>query len=141
MISIPIKFFGRAKKSCLCRFLFACFCFVSLLLLASVFMPVKSFRLTGLCIMVLIASITYTTDMYLLIHLSTAIFMDTFLFVIICKNLFFLLKIFWICESFLLHENSFEFLLYVRISSFYWKSFKPLNLFFFMTTLLNSFCP
>ena len=87
---------------------------------------------------VLIVSIYYTTNVYPYQPTYRAHYLCAlFLFVITCKNLFFLWESFW---TFSFHENIFESLLIMRIFLNLFFSWKILsNFFLFMGIFLNLF--
>ena len=126
-------------------------------MLVSVFVRAESFckkKINRLEI-ALIASIHYTTDVYLYQPAyETSIYTHLFLFVIICENFFFLWESFWIffivsISSYLwsslritsFYENHFESFLFVKMF-FLWELFFIRENLFFMGNLLffnNSF--
>ena len=110
-------------------------------MLVSVFVRVESFckkKINKLEI-VPIASIHYTTDVYLYQPVyETYIYTHLFLFVIIYENFFFLWESFWIFlvwASLLICDHLWESLLFMRIIlslSYLWKSFFYENSFLFV---------
>ena len=131
----------RAKNRCLCCFLLAYFYFVTWVLLVHVFVRLKFVckKKINRFKIVLIASFTYTTNVYPLNPpIEAFIYTHLFSFVVICVDLFFY-EIFFVCENISFHENSFESFLSVRISFFFMKTF--LNLFYLWESLFceNSF--
>ena len=101
-----------AKNCCLCYFLLACFCFLDGFGLICVFVRSKSFckkKKKKLAWNYLDSLIYYTTDVYPpQLAYRESICTHLFLFVIICKNLFYL----W--ESLLIYDHLCE-------SMFLWK--------------------
>ena len=134
----------RAKNRCLCCFLLAYFYFVTWVLLVHVFVRLKFVckKKINRFKIVLIASFTYTTNVYPLNPpIEAFIYTHLFSFVVICVDLFFY-EIFFVCENLSFHENFFESFLSVRISSFYENFFESLlsvRISFFVRTLFESF--
>ena len=110
-------------------------------MLVSVFVRAESFckKKINRLELVPIASIHYTTDVYLYQPAyETYIYTHLFLFVILCENFFFLWESFWIFlvwASLFICDHLWESLLFMRIFlslSYLWKSFFYENSFLFV---------
>ena len=110
-------------------------------MLVSVFVRAESFckKKINRLELVPIASIHYTTDVYLYQPAyETYIYTHLFLFVILCENFFFLWESFWIFlvwASLFICDHLWESLLFMRIIlslSYLWKSFFYENSFLFV---------